>query len=162
MRTIHINHNLIFQSISGSLRTIANKKYSPYNYNVYVDNMNNLEEKCRELRYEELAKNCQKDEAIILGHHLDDQIETFLIRMFRGSSIKGMSSMNNITMMNNVILLRPLLNIKKDHIIAYSKKQSVSYIEDITNVDENTIETLLEKIVTINKKTMDFNREKYS
>ena len=139
IRTIHINHNLnnFSKHYQNHCKKIAEQKNIRHdNYNVYVDNMNNLEEKCRELRYEELAKNCQKDEAIILGHHLDDQIETFLIRMFRGSSIKGMSSMNNITMMNNVILLRPLLNIKKDHIIAYSKKQSVSYIKDITNDDE--------------------------
>ena len=139
IRTIHINHNLnnFSKHYQNHCKKITEQKNIRHdNYSVYVDNINNLEEKCRELRYEELAKNCQKDEVIILGHHLDDQIETFLIRMFRGSSIKGMSSMNEITMMKNIILLRPLLNIKKDDIIAYSKKQSVSYVEDITNDDE--------------------------
>ncbi len=139
IRTIHINHNLnnFSKQYQDHCEIITEQKNVHHNnYNIHVGNMNNLEEKCRELRYKELSKNCKKDEVIVLAHHLDDQIETFLIRMFRGSSIKGMSSMSDVTMMNNVILLRPLLNIKKEDIIAYSKKQSVSFIEDITNDDE--------------------------
>jgi len=139
LRTIHINHNLnnFSNQYQNHCETIARQKNIRHNnFNVFLDNTSNLEEKCRELRYNELSKNCRKDEVIILAHHLDDQIETFLIRMFRGSSIKGMSAMSNITVINNVILLRPLLNIKKEDIITYSKKNSISYIEDITNVDE--------------------------
>ena len=139
IRTIHINHNLnnFSNQYQDHCETIAKQKNIRHNnFNVFVDNMNNLEEKCRELRYDELSKNCEKDEVIISAHHLDDQIETFLIRMFRGSSIKGMSVMNDITVMNNIILLRPLLNITKEDIIAYSKNYSVSYIEDITTADE--------------------------
>ena len=77
IRTIHINHNLnnFSKDYQNHCKKIAEEKNIRHdNYNVYVDNVNNLEEKCRELRYEELAKNCQKDEVIILGHHLDDQI----------------------------------------------------------------------------------------
>ena len=65
----------------------------------------NIENWARDLRYRLIAEMIEEGDEVLFAHHADDQIETFLIRMFRGSSIKGMSSMNNITMMNNVILL---------------------------------------------------------
>src|SRR3990167_462563 len=52
---------------------------------------------------------------IILAHHLDDQIETFMIRLIRGSTITGLSCMQTQT----VIYLRPLLDISKSEILNY-------------------------------------------
>ena len=137
-RTIHINHNLnnhssIYQEHCQSFAKKNNVEH--ISYNVYLDNMSNIEEQCRDLRYKKLSSSCKEDEAIILAHHLDDQIETFVLRMMRGASIKGMSVMSKSTLINEKIFLRPLLDISKDIITAYTKKNSLSYIEDITNDD---------------------------
>ena len=45
----------------------------------------NIEEQCRKERYKRLCENCEDDEIIITAHHEEDQIETFFLRLIRGS-----------------------------------------------------------------------------
>ena len=76
--------------------------------------------------------------SIILGHHADDQVETILFRIFRGTALKGLSGMGRVQKHNHILLIRPLLNISKDQILNYLEKDKVSFVED---------ETISEKIL---------------
>ena len=58
-----------------------------------------------------------KDEALVLGHHENDQFETFLYRLFRGSSPRGLSVIKEISIRNNKVLCRPFLQVSKNIII---------------------------------------------
>jgi tRNA(Ile)-lysidine synthase len=69
---------------------------------------------------------------IALGHHNNDQIETFLMRLIRGSSPKGLSSMSIF----DGLYFRPLLEISKKDIREYAEEQNIPWVEDQTNKDE--------------------------
>ena len=76
----------------------------------------NIQSNAREIRYKKLINFCKKKKIKIFltAHHLEDQVETFFIRLSRGSGLKGLSSMRPITKVDNqVSLLRPLLDTKK-------------------------------------------------
>ncbi|WP_103981034.1 tRNA lysidine(34) synthetase TilS [Helcococcus massiliensis] len=74
-----------------------------------------------------------KDEQfyLALAHNLDDQVETILMRIIRGTGIDGLEAMDIFE--SN--LFRPLLNTSKDEIISYAKKNSVDYVQDLTNFE---------------------------
>ena len=79
----------------------------------------NVQSQAREIRYQLLLNFCKKNKIkfIMTGHHRDDQIETFLIRLSRGSGIQGLSSMSKVSSLSKTTkLFRPLLDEKKkDH-----------------------------------------------
>lgn len=68
---------------------------------------------------------------ITTGHNLDDQVETVIFRMIRGSGIKGISAMNP----KDGIIIRPLLFVKKDEILHELEREKLLFINDITNAD---------------------------
>ena len=74
--------------------------------------------------------------SIILGHHADDQVETILFSIFRGTALKGLSGMGRVQKHNHILLIRPLLNISKDQILNYLEKDKVSFVEDESNDDD--------------------------
>ena len=91
-----------------------------------------------------LTKFCKKKKALHLftGHHQDDQIETFLIRLSRGSGVQGLSSMQKETKINNNIkLVRPMLDFKKKDLLFVSKKIFGTYIKDPSNLNKKYLRT---------------------
>jgi tRNA(Ile)-lysidine synthase len=85
----------------------------------------NFQSKAREIRYDLLLNFCKKYniQHILTAHHSDDQIETFLIRLSRGSGVQGLSAMKKVTNLNKKIFLtRPLLEIKKKELVYIAKK----------------------------------------
>ena len=66
-----------------------------------------------------------KMQSLILGHHLDDQIETILFRIFRGTGMKGLSGIKRQSKLGSKVVLRPLLNLTKKEIIELLKKREV-------------------------------------
>lgn len=84
--------------------------------------------KTRKIFFESLAKQYNAD-SIMLAHHQDDQIETFFIKLARGSSIYGLSGIQTI----NGMYTRPLLHTTKHDILQYLKSQNISYLTDETN-----------------------------
>ena len=82
----------------------------------------------RRLFLEELAQE-ENAAAIALAHHADDQQETFFIRLIRGASLPGLTGMKP----KEGLYIRPLLEIKKEEILDYLKKNKIEYIEDPSN-----------------------------
>lgn len=93
----------------------------------------NLEEVARDLRRSFLletakARNC---ELIVLGHHADDQAETFVMRLLRGAGPGGLAGMR----LADGMLVRPLLSFRKQEILDYLSMQGLGWREDGSNQD---------------------------
>ena len=86
----------------------------------------NIQSEARKIRYKLLLSFCNKKNAktILTAHNLEDQVETFFIRLARGSGLTGLSSMKTLSKLDkNIRLLRPLLDTKKNNLIKISKKR---------------------------------------
>lgn len=93
----------------------------------------NLEDCARFHRYRLLKNVLQKDEILLTAHHLDDQAETLLLRLFRGTAIKGLSAILFEKKLGKNRVLRPLLHVGRQSIAAYAKANELNWIEDPSN-----------------------------
>ena len=96
----------------------------------------NIQAEARDIRYDILTSYCKKNNISVLltAHNLEDQVETFLIRLSRGSGLKGLSAMKPLSKINtHVSLFRPLLDTKKKFLIKISKIIFVKYFKDPSN-----------------------------
>jgi tRNA(Ile)-lysidine synthase len=91
----------------------------------------------RNARYRLLAQAAQDHGAthILTAHTRDDQAETLLMRMLRGSGIAGLSAMARVTERDGVLLARPLLNVSKAQLVATLNKARIGFADDPTNRD---------------------------
>ncbi|WP_128896582.1 tRNA lysidine(34) synthetase TilS [Longirhabdus pacifica] len=97
----------------------------------------NTQEAARECRYQFLVETAIKHgaTAIALAHHADDQAETVLMRFIRGSGTQGMSGMPFIRPhQDKVHIIRPLLNLSKQTLMAYLHDHTLSYCQDSSNL----------------------------
>ena len=101
----------------------------------------NIQSIARNKRYALLKNECKKNRIpfLLLGHHIDDLYENFLLRILRGSGLKGMVSMDRVAKNNidNITIIRPLIDIKKSELKKISKLVFNFFIEDPSNNDEN-------------------------
>jgi tRNA(Ile)-lysidine synthase len=98
-----------------------------------------LEDRMRCFRYAFYADICRRVGAsrIALGHTLDDQAETVLMRVLRGSGLFGLSAiLPRRVLEDGVDVVRPLINTTKRDVLAYLKKKRVRYRVDETNTDQ--------------------------
>jgi tRNA(Ile)-lysidine synthase len=97
----------------------------------------NLQAAARQARYDLLTGWCRSHSVpvLLLGHHADDQIETFLLRLARGSGLRGLSAMQPDTVCNGIRLVRPLLDIPKQTLRDYLGSLGQPWLEDPSNTD---------------------------
>lgn len=99
----------------------------------------NIQEEARRARYRLISNHVRSSgaEALLLGHHLDDQVETFLDRLTRGSGVYGLSAMavDEPNGPEGLRLLRPFLGIPKNRLEASLKERRVQWCEDPSNAD---------------------------
>ena len=136
----HIDHGLRNNSKSEAL--IVKKKLKLLNINLKIlkwkgkKPKSNVQSKARKFRYNLISKKLNKNliNIIFLGHTEDDLIENFLIRLSRGSGLKGFVSFNSKLIKNNGIYLsRPLLNCSKKELEYTSQKIFNFFIKDPSN-----------------------------
>ena len=136
---ILINHNIRRNSLQEAkkvknllkkkqikLKIISNKKKIE----------RNIQSEARNIRYKLLSNFCLKKNtlSLITAHNLEDQVETFLIRLSRGSGLRGLSSMRPQSKINNKInLYRPLLDVKKEFLVKTSKIIFGKFVKDPSN-----------------------------
>lgn len=96
--------------------------------------MANVEEEARTRRYDAIHA-CMQDHGYAFaatGHSLDDQAETILYRIIRGTGIRGLAGME---FMRPDGIIRPMLGIKRSHVAEYARLQGIPYKSDTTNDD---------------------------
>ncbi len=98
----------------------------------------NLEEKLRKMRYdffEEIRKK-QNVDKIVLAHNEDDQAETVLMRILRGAGLRGLGGMKAKSKKQKAKLMRPFLDVSREEVLDYCKKNKVLYRIDQSNYDK--------------------------
>ena len=113
-------------NISSKILTIKGKKPQ-----------NRIQSFAREKRYDLLFSECNKFKInnLILGHHMDDILENFFLRMARGSGLKGLVSLGEKTQIQNINLIRPLIKFDKKDLLFLSKFIFNFYVDDPSNYD---------------------------
>ena len=109
----------------------------------------NIQKAARDTRYKFLSDFCikKKIKYILTAHHMDDQIETFLIRLSRGSGVQGLSSMNRVSKLSNKVkIVRPFLDIKKKDLQHISKKVFKKIFEDPSNKNKKYLRTRIRSL----------------
>jgi len=132
---------------------LYNKKFSTEDY--CKNNKLTIQMGARELRYEwfrELVDK-EKHDFIVTAHHIDDQLETFIINSIRGTGIDGLVGIPD--KINKII--RPLLMSSKDQIIEYSKVNKINYREDSSNDKEDYLRNKIRHSVIPYLKSDDDN-----
>ena len=109
----------------------------------------NIQSIARKKRYEILFAKCDKYKIknILLGHHEEDLLENFFIRIFRGSGLNGLISLENINKIENKNLLRPLLYLKKNELLFISKHVFGFYVKDPSNKNEKFLRIKIRKLI---------------
>lgn len=95
-----------------------------------------IEQGAREARYQAYRQYLQPNQVLVTAQHQDDQAETFLLALKRGSGPAGLSSMPAKMPFEQGYLLRPLLNITREQIEAYAHEHGLLWIEDDSNQDD--------------------------
>ena len=95
------------------------------------------EEVARNARYTALRTLIETDDVLLVAQHREDQLETVLLQLFRGSGLSGLSAMPAFMNFGKGVLLRPLLNTPKIAVEVYAKLHNLSWIEDPSNQSNN-------------------------
>ena len=98
-----------------------------------------LEAAARDARYKFMTDWCLENniDALMIAHQADDQIETFLMNLSRGSGVSGLSAMQPESYRNGVKIVRPLLGIFRSELIKYCDENDIKYFDDEMNEDES-------------------------
>ena len=114
-----------------------------------------IQEGARNLRYEWFneLKNLHDFDYIVTAHHLDDQIETYLINSMRGSGLNGLIGITEKT----ESLLRPLLKILKNDILVYAKSNNIDFREDSSNSKNDYFRNMIRNLIIPQFKKFDDN-----
>lgn len=145
-RAIHVNHHWSKQSQNWALW--CQKKCDQWSIpmsilNIHMSQKNNLEAHARHLRYQALDKNLRQDEWLALGHHADDQAETFLMHAHRKSGWRGMSAMESTP-----TRFRPFLDTERKDLEAFARSQKWQWIHDPSNDDPSMTRSQIRSKIT--------------
>ena len=140
LRALHIDHGLQDASPwwGRHCRDVCNDLNIPFervSLNLEVPDGQSLEAYAREKRYQAFKEHLLPDEVMLTGHHQNDQAETLLIQLLRGSGGAGLAAMPMMTSFAVGSHMRPLLNFTRDQLEDYAKQNDLSYVEDGSNVD---------------------------
>ncbi|MFT5710131.1 MAG: tRNA(Ile)-lysidine synthase [Halioglobus sp.] len=89
----------------------------------------------RDARYKAFEAELSCGDVLFMGHHLDDQVETYFLRLMRGSGLSGLSAMPSSRVLGEGELLRPLLGVQRSELAAYIEQHHLTAIEDPSNFD---------------------------
>ena len=123
---------------------------------------NNIQSYARDLRYDLFYKECDKHKInyILLGHHKDDLIENFFIRLLRGSGLKGLISFDKkVVNYNNIKVVRPFLSTSKNQLININKKTFGFFVDDPTNTNDIFLRSRVRKLLrSLYKEGLNFDK----
>ena len=122
-------YNLHFERGAADIRALA------------VHSKQSIETAARAQRLAFFAKVARRRRCltIILAHHADDQVETFLMRLFRGAGGTGLGAMREVSQFGQLKIVRPLLGVWRSEVDAYVAAHRLNFCEDASNSDLATV-----------------------
>ena len=139
VRALHVHHGLSPNADSWATHCmgICQQWHVPCEVlRVQVDGqVKGIEASAREARYQALFQQLQPGEHLLTAQHLDDQCETLLLALKRGSGPAGLAAMPEQRQVGAHLHLRPLLDVSRQQLEAYAAEHQLSWIEDESNAD---------------------------
>jgi tRNA(Ile)-lysidine synthase len=141
IRAIHVNHGLMTEAVSWSCHCerVCEQLGIPFVVARITSprpDGASLEAWARERRYELLAQHLRSGEILLTAHHQQDQAETLLLQLLRGSGAKGLSAMPRIQRFHDGWQARPLLGFTREQVLGYANRNGLQWVEDHSNTDE--------------------------
>jgi tRNA(Ile)-lysidine synthase len=139
---VHVDHGL--QSASASWAHHAEKFCEGLNVPCAVERIlitvteireHGLEAAARQARYACLARHVGAEEVLLTAHHVDDQAETVLLQLLRGSGTHGLAAMPEIAPFSAGRLARPLLGFTRTQLADYAEREKLQWVDDPSNRD---------------------------
>lgn len=140
LEAIHVNHQLSAHATQWECH--CQKICDALNIPLTVSKVNvekrgeGLEHAAREERYKAFAEVMNDNGYLIIAHHQDDQVETQLFRLMRGTGIRGLAGIHSTRPFGNGTMIRPLLGYTRSVLEAYANQEKLEWIEDDSNADE--------------------------
>jgi tRNA(Ile)-lysidine synthase len=141
LRALHVDHGL--QPQSGRWAAAARAQAASLRVRCQVLRLRlaprrgeSLEARAREARYGALCGRLAPDERLLTAHHQDDQLETLLLALLRGSGLRGLAAMEPCTFIGEHRLLRPLLPVSRLQLQQFARRRHLRWSEDLSNQDE--------------------------
>lgn len=137
---VHVHHGL--SDAADEWLAFCQKLCQQYQITFYAEKVRltdmdkGIEAAAREARYQALAKYVEPNTLLLTAQHQDDQCETLLLALKRGSGVRGLAGMPPELPFRQGLLLRPLLNVTRSAIEGYAKLHSLSWVEDASNRDD--------------------------
>lgn len=138
LKAHHINHGISknsdhWQQFCVDLCKKLDVPLEVTQYKIIKEGGQSLENQARELRYDALLGDASQ--VIVFAHHLNDQAETVLSQVLRGSNPHNVAAMKEISQVDDKTLWRPLLTTTKAAIQEYAASHELEYITDESNSD---------------------------
>lgn len=139
LSAIHVDHQLHNCSTDWAVQCAA--QCSDYGIPIDIRSVEvgsgrqGLEALARAERYRVFEEVLGEDGALLLAHHQDDQAETFLLRLMRGSGVAGLAAMPVMRGLGRGILYRPLLDVPKAELERYASVYKLKWVDDPSNED---------------------------
>lgn len=140
LRALHIDHGLHPDSASWAVHCQTFSATLDVVCDVFhadVDRLGGigLEAAARHARYAIFAQHLRAGERLLLGHHLDDQVETVLLKLLRGAGPEGLGGMRSQRPLGQGMVWRPLLGLPRRVLRDYVDRQQLPHINDPSNDD---------------------------
>lgn len=136
---VHVNHDLRPESIIEYeyLKNYCNQQKIPFYSRKWQtkNKVSHVEERARNFRYTFFSEIMQKHgySSLITAHHSDDQAETILMKLIRGSAFTNFVGIRSKQSFSTGTLIRPLLLFSKESLAKYAQKKKLTYFEDASN-----------------------------
>jgi tRNA(Ile)-lysidine synthase len=159
LSAIHVNHGispnaLVWQNFCQQFCQQRNIPLSISQIQVHKIAGEGLENSARKLRYQQFQESSAN--VIVLAHHQDDQIETMLSQILRGSDLHNSAAMRNLVKRQQQYYWRPLLNLSKVQLLNYALEHNLNHIEDESNQDNRYLRNFLRNQII--PQLIDFDR----
>ena len=139
---VYVHHGLQVEAEAWALHCKETAEILGVNFillrvNAVADPGESPEEAARNARYTALKSLIDIDDALLVAQHRDDQLETVLLQLFRGSGLRGLSAMPERMAFGRGVMIRPLLNVAKSAIDVYAQTWDLSWVEDPSNLSHD-------------------------
>jgi len=141
VRALHINHQISPNADAWQIQCAEFcAQYSiPFHAEkVRVENTGKgIEDAARAVRYSVFEKNLAPNDFLLTAHHANDQAETLLLRLMRGTGPRGLAAMAAVRALGAGSLVRPLLHFTRAELEAYARLHQLSWVDDESNLDND-------------------------
>ncbi len=138
VRAVHVNHGLhpqaeAWQQHCERAASALGVEFHARRVNVALDAEDGVESAARQARYDALRELLAPDETLVTAHHADDQLETVLLALVRGSGVDGLAAMPVCRRFGRGWHVRPLLEFTRDRLLAWARERSLQWLDDPAN-----------------------------